>query len=95
MYGLNPNSKFLDIGCGALRLGFLIMNYLDSSRYYEVEPNVAMLDEGKNILAKGIIENKKPLFPTLRISHFMNNLDATTLILLLRDRSSLMHQESK
>ena len=62
MYGLKPDSKFLDIGCGALRLGFLIMNYLDSSRYYGVEPNVAMLDEGKDTLAKVIIENKKPFF---------------------------------
>ena len=60
--GMTPQSRLLDIGCGCLRNGFLLMNYLERGRYYGVEPNVGMLDEGIRKLAGPFIEAKAPVF---------------------------------
>lgn len=60
--GLTPSKTVLDIGCGALRNGFLLINYLEPNKYYGVEPNVGMLEEGKEKLAKAFLEEKKPFF---------------------------------
>ncbi|MBT8455711.1 MAG: class I SAM-dependent methyltransferase [Rhodobacteraceae bacterium] len=58
--GMTPKSRVLDIGCGALRNGFLLMNYLEKDMYYGVEPNTAMMDEGKDKLAKPFLQDKTP-----------------------------------
>ena len=66
--GLREYHSFLEIGCGSLRLGRLLMMYLLPSRYYGVEPNEEMFHEGvkKNLGAaladSDVIRLKKPKF---------------------------------
>ena len=60
--GLTPAKTLLDIGCGALRNGFLLMNYLDAGNYYGVEPNTGMLDEGKEKVVAPFLDAKTPHF---------------------------------
>jgi len=61
--GLYPDSKVLDVGCGMLRGGYWIINFLNPNCFYGIEPNQKMLELGKTkILDREILENKKPQF---------------------------------
>ncbi len=44
--GLREYSSVLDIGCGSLRLGRLLIPFLMPNRYFGVEPNRKILDDG-------------------------------------------------
>src|SRR6476620_9962638 len=44
--GLRPSSRVLHVGCGALRLGYWLMRFLDSGCYFGIEPNQEMLKTG-------------------------------------------------
>jgi SAM-dependent methyltransferase len=44
--GLGPSSRVLDVGCGALRLGYWLMRFLDPGCYFGIEPNQEMLRVG-------------------------------------------------
>jgi SAM-dependent methyltransferase len=44
--GLRPSSRVLDVGCGALRLGYWLMRFLDPGCYFGIEPQREMLDVG-------------------------------------------------
>ena len=63
--GLREYHRFLEIGCGSLRLGRFLLMYLLQDRYHGVEPN-------KKILEEGILENlgaeidKNPLIKAKR-----------------------------
>ncbi|MCI5049217.1 MAG: class I SAM-dependent methyltransferase [Rickettsiales bacterium] len=46
--GLQQHQKLLDIGCGALRLGRMVVDYLDSGNYYGVDISEDLLDAGYN-----------------------------------------------
>lgn len=78
MLGMSPKSKLLDIGCGALRNGIFLINYLDTNNYFGIEPNNIMLEEGIDKLGKTILENKNPMFSNNEdfqfSSEFPNNL---------------------
>ncbi|HYM54637.1 MAG TPA: class I SAM-dependent methyltransferase, partial [Solirubrobacteraceae bacterium] len=43
---LRPSSRVLDVGCGALRVGYWLMRFLDTGCYYGIEPNRKMLETG-------------------------------------------------
>jgi SAM-dependent methyltransferase len=43
---LRPSSRVLDVGCGALRLGYWLMRFLDAGCYFGIEPQQEMLDAG-------------------------------------------------
>jgi hypothetical protein len=61
--GLVPDSIVLDIGCGCLRGGWWVMNFLRPGRYFGVEPNKKMLDAGIEVmLGPELVEEKKPKF---------------------------------
>jgi len=44
--GLRGHHKLLDIGCGSMRIGRLLIPYLDKGCYYGVEPEKKMLEAG-------------------------------------------------
>ena len=44
--GLQPSSRLLDIGCGALRLGARAVNFLDAGQYYGVDSNAELIEAG-------------------------------------------------
>jgi hypothetical protein len=66
--GMREYNSVLEVGCGSLRLGRLLIPYLLSSRYYGIEPEEWLVNEGiKNHFGFDTIENaffahKKPRF---------------------------------
>jgi len=61
--GLTNDCLVLDIGCGCLRGGWWLINYLSPSCYYGIEPNKIMLESGlKHLLGKKLMSEKLPSF---------------------------------
>lgn len=48
-HGLHPNMKLLDVGCGPLRVGIKLIDYLNTGNYYGIDANANHLDIGLNI----------------------------------------------
>jgi SAM-dependent methyltransferase len=44
--GMQPQHRFLDVACGALRAGVHFVDYLDSGNYYGIDVNSDLLDAG-------------------------------------------------
>lgn len=62
-HGLLPGSKVLDYGCGALRLGYWIMRFLEPGCYYGIEPDGTRLTAGKEItIGPELMALKQPTF---------------------------------
>lgn len=62
-HGLNPWSKLMDFGCGALCGGYFMIHYLDPDGYCGIEPNKTMLETGiQHMLEPGVMEQKRPRF---------------------------------
>jgi SAM-dependent methyltransferase len=61
--GLRQHHSLLDIGCGSLRIGRLLIPYLNRGRYFGVEPNEWLVDEGiKRELGETLVQIKRPTF---------------------------------
>jgi SAM-dependent methyltransferase len=59
--GLEPHHSFLDIGCGPLRAGVHLIDYLEPGRYFGVEKNAAVLDTALRLeLPRYGLEEKHP-----------------------------------
>ena len=69
--GLNPEHYLLDIGCGTLRGGISLIDYLEDSHYFGIESRGAVLDEGRRELLETGLEIKKP---TLLLSSDISEL---------------------
>jgi SAM-dependent methyltransferase len=66
--GLKPSSRVLDVGCGALRMGYWLMRFLDPGCYFGIEPNREMLDVGLNDLVEADVVKRAN-------AHFAGNDD--------------------
>ena len=63
--GLNPDSKVVDVGCGALRAGYWLIHFLDAGCYFGIEPHAGRLAMGVNtILEPEVLKAKRPRFDT-------------------------------
>lgn len=61
--GLRQHHRVLDIGCGSLRAGRLLIPYLNEGKYFGVEPNRWLVEDGiANELGMDIVRIKKPTF---------------------------------
>jgi SAM-dependent methyltransferase len=61
--GVYPDSKVLDIGCGALRGGYWIIHFLNPGCYFGIEPNKKRLQAGiEYFLEPELLDRKKPKF---------------------------------
>lgn len=61
--GLRGHQKVLDIGCGSLRVGRLLIPYLNKGNYTGVEPNKWLVYDGiNNEVGKHQIKIKNPTF---------------------------------
>ncbi|HEY3660918.1 MAG TPA: class I SAM-dependent methyltransferase [Candidatus Udaeobacter sp.] len=61
--GLRQHHSLLDVGCGSLRIGRLLIPYLNRGKYFGVEPNKWLVDEGiRRELGETLVEIKRPTF---------------------------------
>jgi cyclopropane fatty-acyl-phospholipid synthase-like methyltransferase len=61
--GLRSDHQVLDVGCGSLRAGRLLISYLDEDRYCGIEPNKWLIEEAIEYqVGKDMIRMKKPHF---------------------------------
>jgi cyclopropane fatty-acyl-phospholipid synthase-like methyltransferase len=61
--GLRQHHSLLDIGCGSLRIGRLLIPYLNRGKYFGVEPNKWLVEEGiGHELGQSLVEIKRPTF---------------------------------
>ena len=61
--GLREDHFVLDIGCGSLKAGKLLIPYLLPGHYFGIEPEQWLIDEGiENELGRDIINIKAPVF---------------------------------
>jgi len=61
--GLRQHHSLLDVGCGSLRIGRLLIPYLNRGKYFGVEPNEWLVREGiKRELGETLLQIKSPIF---------------------------------
>lgn len=61
--GLREHHSLLDIGCGSLRAGRLFMPYLMPDRYFGMEPNNWLIEDGvKHEIGQDMVGLKRPRF---------------------------------
>jgi SAM-dependent methyltransferase len=61
--GLRQHHSLLDIGCGSLRIARLLIPYLNRGKYFGVEPNEWLVEEGiRRELGDTLIQIKRPTF---------------------------------
>jgi SAM-dependent methyltransferase len=61
--GLRQSHRLLDVGCGSLRLGRLLIPYLNPHNYFGLEPNKWLVDEGlKYEVGGSLVEVRQPEF---------------------------------
>ena len=61
--GLRQHHSLLDVGCGSLRIGRLLIPYLNRKKYFGVEPNKWLVEEGiRRELGEALLEIKRPTF---------------------------------
>lgn len=61
--GLRAHHKLCDVGCGSLRVGKLLIPYLDSGNYFGLEPNQWLIDEAiQQEIGADLIKIKAPQF---------------------------------
>lgn len=72
--GLKPHHKLLDFGCGTLRGGLPLIDYLESGNYYGLDVRLETLKEACNELEESQLEQK---MPTLMHCHNLSSLTFT------------------
>jgi len=61
--GLSSDNYVLDVGCGALRLGYWLVRFLEPDRYCGLEPNPKYVEAGvKHGLGPELAKEKRPRF---------------------------------
>jgi SAM-dependent methyltransferase len=61
--GLRQHHSLLDVGCGSLRIGRLLIPYLNRGKYVGVEPNEWLVTEGiRRELGETLVQIKRPTF---------------------------------
>jgi SAM-dependent methyltransferase len=61
--GLREKHRLLDVGCGSLRAGRLLIPYLLPDRYCGVEPDRELVEAGiRNELGEDVVKLKRPRF---------------------------------
>jgi SAM-dependent methyltransferase len=61
--GLRQHHSLLDVGCGSLRIGRLLIPYLNQGKYFGIEPAEWLVAEGiKQELGETVVQIKRPTF---------------------------------
>jgi SAM-dependent methyltransferase len=75
--GLRQHHRVLDIGCGSLRVGRLLIPYLNQEHYFGVEPNRWLVEDGiVNEVGADLVTIKRPTFSfRASMDEFKNSLN--------------------
>lgn len=77
--GLREDHYLLDIGCGSLRAGKLLIPYLLPGHYYGIEPEVWLVEEAVDVeIGQDVFYIKHPCFssnPEFKLSVFNRQFD--------------------
>jgi SAM-dependent methyltransferase len=61
--GLRQHHSLLDVGCGSLRIGRLLIPYLNKDKYVGIEPNEWLVRQGiRNEVGETLLQIKRPRF---------------------------------
>jgi len=61
--GLRQHHSLLDVGCGSLRIGRLLIPYLNRGKYFGIEPAEWLVAEGiRQELCETVVQTKRPTF---------------------------------
>jgi SAM-dependent methyltransferase len=61
--GLRQHHSLLDVGCGSLRIGRLLIPYLNRGKYFGIEPNEWLVEQGiKREIGEALLQIKRPTF---------------------------------
>lgn len=59
-YGLQSNNVCIDYGCGTLRVGVHIIDYLNFGKYWGLDLDPYLLDEGRRLVGEKLFTEKSP-----------------------------------
>ena len=63
--GVRPGDKFVDYGCGTLRLGVLFIEYLEPDHYFGLDIDERILSAGRARLSPELIAAKRPVLEVI------------------------------
>ena len=90
--GMQKSDKLLDVGCGTLRGGIPIIEYLDNNNYYGIDVRENVLVEGRKELKVSKLEHKNPTlfsfdhFSDIQIDTQFNIIFAFSVLIHLADK---------
>jgi hypothetical protein len=58
--GLKPDDVCVDYGCGTLRIGIHVINYLAPRAYWGLDVSEYLLEEGRKLIGEQLLGEKKP-----------------------------------
>lgn len=58
--GIEPGDVLVDFGCGTLRVGASLIEYLEPNRYVGLDIDQKILDVGREMLPPGMFDAKRP-----------------------------------
>ena len=90
--GLQKTDKLMDVGCGTLRGGIPIIQYIDVNNYFGIDVRENVLVEGRRELKTFKLEHKKP---TLLAFDKFSNINIDTKFNIIFAFSVLIHLEDK
>ena len=64
-FGLEPNMRCVDYGCGSLRLGQHAMRYLDAGNYWGIDVTDAFIKTGLELVDPELLARKAPRLSTI------------------------------
>ncbi len=64
-FGLTPQMRCVDYGCGSLRLGQHAMRFLDAGNYAGIDVVDTFINEGLELIDPKLIDDKRPLLATI------------------------------
>lgn len=73
-HGLEPDHRLLEVGCGTLRGGIPLIEYLEAGRYVAVESRYEAMRQGLDELNRHGLEEKRPILITADLLSVVDHL---------------------